>query len=387
MEQEPGDYGIVCNDMTLDILVATIIGIGAGTLTGLVPGIHINLVSSVLLANISLLSGFAGSVEVGAFIMAMAVTHVFLDAVPNVFLGAPDESTALSVLPAHRLMLKGEGYTAVVLHVSGALLGLLASILALPVLAWSFPAAYRIIKPYTGIVLGAIAAWMVLREKGLNAKFWALMVFLFAGVLGLTVFRLPLHEPLLPLLSGLFGASGLILSINSVSNIPHQRAASQSVGWRETFPACSSGLIAGSVIALLPGLGPTQAGSLSSFITPRMTPRGFLVMMGAVSIANMVVSIATMLALGKARNGALVVALEVLGKLTFQTAVILALAALVAGAAATMLCLQAAKRFGRVLPLIPYRAMCASALCLIVALVAWFSGWLGLGVLAASTAV
>jgi len=41
------------------------------------------------------------------FIIAMSVTHTFLDALPAIFLGAPDADQVLNVLPGHRLLLQG----------------------------------------------------------------------------------------------------------------------------------------------------------------------------------------------------------------------------------------------------------------------------------------
>jgi len=49
-------------------------------------------------------------------------------------------------------------------------------------------------------------------EKGIDKKFWALAVFLMAGILGIIDLTMPnLKQPLFPMLSGLFGVSMLVV--------------------------------------------------------------------------------------------------------------------------------------------------------------------------------
>jgi putative membrane protein len=72
-------------------------GLLMGTFTGMTPGIHVNT-----LAELGMASSFPA-------LFAMGLTHTFLDAIPAAFLGVPDDGSALSLLPAHRLTLKGRG--------------------------------------------------------------------------------------------------------------------------------------------------------------------------------------------------------------------------------------------------------------------------------------
>src|SRR3989338_4984778 len=107
--------------MLIEIILFLFLGILAGTFTGLAPGIHINLVSVVL---ISLSASFFVSlnpVYLVVFIVAMAITHTFVDFIPSIFLGAPDEGAELSVLPGHELLKQGRGYEAVMLTNYGSL--------------------------------------------------------------------------------------------------------------------------------------------------------------------------------------------------------------------------------------------------------------------------
>ena len=101
--------------MLLEILLAILIGILIGTITGLIPGVHINLVGAFLIGVSASFLFFVGPVYLAVFIVAMAITHTFVDFIPSIFLGCPDTDTELSVLPGHELLKKGQGYEAIVL--------------------------------------------------------------------------------------------------------------------------------------------------------------------------------------------------------------------------------------------------------------------------------
>ena len=110
--------------MFFDIIAAVLVGCCAGIITGLIPGIHINLVSLLLVSVSGYFLGFTSPIVLGVFIISMSVTHTFLDTLPSIFLGAPDADTALAVLPGHRLLLEGRGYEAVKLTVNDTFLTL-----------------------------------------------------------------------------------------------------------------------------------------------------------------------------------------------------------------------------------------------------------------------
>ncbi len=104
-------------------------GSAIGCALGLVPGMHSN---NVALALSLLLLPFVGALNFGCMLMGVLVAHVFTSFIPSTFLGAPEGEVALSVLPAHRLMLAGKGFEAVNVHAKGAVGGLIASLLMLP---------------------------------------------------------------------------------------------------------------------------------------------------------------------------------------------------------------------------------------------------------------
>ena len=133
--------------MLLMVLYCTCAGAALGTLTGIAPGIHVNTLALIMLVSYPGIAGLMGltcnafgigvshiPLLVCCIIISASVVHSFVDFIPSVFLGAPDEDTTLSVLPGHRLLLSGKGMDAVVCAAKGSLAGAcVAIVLTLPV--------------------------------------------------------------------------------------------------------------------------------------------------------------------------------------------------------------------------------------------------------------
>ena len=194
----------------LQLILAALIGLLAGTITGIIPGIHINLVAILVFAGSSYILNYFSPIALAAFITSMAITHTFLDFLPSIFLGAPDEDTALSVLPGHRLLLKGMGYGAVKLTLIGSFYGLIFALAISPLLIISIPKIYPFVSRYIAFILIAASVLLIVKEK---YKMWAIIIFFLSGILGLATLNFNMiKQPLLPLFSGLFGTSLLTIS-------------------------------------------------------------------------------------------------------------------------------------------------------------------------------
>ena len=180
-----------------EIFIGVIGGIALGTFTGLIPGIHVNLVS-VLLAALPF-NPFLISIA----IVAMAVTHSILDTLPSIFLGAPDPAVVMCVLPGHKLLHQGRGSRAVLLTVLGSISGLLLALLILPLLSFFIPFGTKFIKPFLFWILLAILLFLILKENSFKKKIWAVIVFFLSGFLGMIVFSTNIKNALFPLLSGI----------------------------------------------------------------------------------------------------------------------------------------------------------------------------------------
>ncbi len=366
--------------MFFSVVIAILVGIAFGVVTGLIPGVHVNLIAVLMLSVSSVLLEYTSALYVCTVIIAMAVTHTFLDTIPSVFLGAPEAETVLSILPGHRLLLEGRGVEAVLLTVVGSLGGLVLASLFVPFILQVVETVYSFVRPAIGWILVAVCAFMILRDQ---KKLWALFLFVLSGVLGIVVLDLPLEEPLFPFLSGLFGVSMRLMSLSSKVSIPPQMSG--EIGVENTGKAVGVAVLIGWFASFLPGLGPAQAAVLGSEIVS-LTERGFLILVGGLSTVNMVLSLVTFFVLEKARNGA-VVAVSALMSFSAQDFSIFICVALIAGGVATLLAISLSKVFSSLLTKVDYQKVCLSVISLIFVLVTVLTGWLGIMVLVVSTAV
>lgn len=380
--------------MLLQILIALFLGIITGTFTGLIPGIHINLVGIFLISlSVTLLSSIP-PVYFVVFVVAMAITHTFIDFIPSVFLGCPDTDTELSVLPGHELLKKGEGYQAVLLTCYGSVLAIFTLILI------AFPSILIISKLYNSIkdlipfLLIIISIILISLER---KKFTALGVFLLTGFLGWSVLNLEINQPLLPLLTGLFGGSMLVMSIKNKIKIPQQKLTNPStINPRPIAGAFLGSLIASPLCSFLPGIGSGQAAVIGNTIS-RSDKKGFLVLIGATNTLVMGFSFISLYLISKTRTGAAVAIKEIIGIPSLQILILILAVVLISGTISFFLTKNLAKLFSQKITKINYTKLCIATLIilfLVVFLASGFltgkensitSGFFGLGILAVST--
>ena len=195
--------------MFIEIILSLLIGICFGIITGIIPGIHINLISAILLGISSSLI-YTSPLNLSVFIISMSVTHTFIDAIPSIFLGAPDSSQALGVLPGHRYLLKGKGLRAVKLTAIGSYGAIIVSIILFPIFILFVKYLYPYLEIYVKYFIVIVIIFMILKDK---KKLWSIIIFIISGVLGIIVLSSnTIQNPLFPMLSGMFGISTLIYS-------------------------------------------------------------------------------------------------------------------------------------------------------------------------------
>ncbi len=370
--------------MLFEFIIALLLGILIGTISGLTPGVHINLVSVILVSMSPALLLYTSPIVLAVFIISMSITHTFLDAVPSIYLGAPDDAQAMGALPGHRLLLKGKGYAAVYLTVFGSLGGLILAILFIPILFKAFLVLYPIIREYIGYFLLLIVIVMIFKDK---FTFWALFLFLLSGSLGLIVFSMPnLKEPLFPMLSGIFGVSTLLLSLLEKVKIPKQEIKKPKIQKELALKAVSSSTFAGTLISFLPGLGPAQGAVVAQGITRNLGDEGFLILVGGINTVGMMISLVTLYVLEKARNGS-VIAISKLMEINLAQFFVLVFASLIVGVLCFYLSLFIAKRFSSLITKVNYQAIIVIIILFVSSLTLFLSGWIGLFILIISTSI
>jgi putative membrane protein len=362
-------------------------GIGAGIITGLAPGIHINIVVTLVLASTATLLTYTSPFILCIFIVALSITHQFLEFIPSIFLGAPDASTVLSVLPGHRYLLRGYGLMALKLSTLGCFFGLImGSILMYPLIK-ILPTIYHFIQASMLLFLLLIVTGMVLHN---NQKLWAILIFLLSGTAGMITFSIPnIKEPLFPLLTGLFGAATLLVSLQDKNQMPEQQEyegihLERAVFWK----ALLSGQIAACFIALFPGVSPTIATLCGmQFTRKKMGDHGYMLLQGCVNAAGFLLSIAALYSINKARNGSVVGIQQLIEVIQPKELLLFVLVALITAALVVPVTIGIGRIFCRMVNKINYKKLSIGILCFITVLVVIISGWIGLLVFITATAI
>ena len=375
--------------MIFEILIAILLGCFMGVITGITPGLHINLVALILLGISPVLLGYTNVIAVASFIISMSITHTFTDFISSTYLGAPSDDTALAVLPAHDLLLKGMGHEAVKLTLIGSLLCLIITAMLSPLLIIVVPLIFSSLKNYIGWILLAVVVFMIFKEEDANKKFWAFVVVALSGILGLIVFSLPnLKDPLLPMLSGLFGVSVLLLSLTQKTILPIQRTTEMiKIKSGEIVKTVSTSVFSGSMVSIFPGLGPAQASVVGSQFVGKISEYGYLILIGGINTVSMVVSLITLFAISKARNGSILVVQQLIGKINMEMLVVFIAVALISGGIATLLTLYTSKIFASAINRINYSRLSVCIIIFVASMVFYFSGILGILILTVSTSI
>ena len=239
------------------VILFCVLGVLTGIATGLLPGLHVNNIALILLSlSGAIVAAFSFLFEYGiseefililicVYIISTSISHTFHDVIPSTFLGAPDEDMALSVLPAHSLLLEGKGYEAVALSAMGSYGAILFCFLLLFPIRFIIGAPllfYETLREIMLFVLVAISILMIATEKAKIDDFgkrgimpaiigmlFATFVFFLSGIFGIVIFEVPVDSPiglsspvLFPALAGLFGTPTLLTSLMTKPKIPKQ---------------------------------------------------------------------------------------------------------------------------------------------------------------------
>jgi len=286
-----------------------------GTISGLIPGVHVNTLAGTLLGAQVLLLDVLGPLALAGTLFAALITHTFVESIPSTFLGIPDADTSLSVLPAHALCLEGNGEEAVRTAALGSACAIIIAV-PLSVLCFLFlPALQPFFDWGIGILIIAVIGYMIVMSESPG---WALAIFSVSGLLGAFTLHfafLSWHTiggetaVLMPLLTGLFGISVLLVAAQGA--LPAQHFLGLRVDTKTLAKSSVLGTLAGIAVGWLPGLSTATAnGALASVIGYEKDRRAYLIATSAANTANAFIGLAALFALSRMRNGVMVALAE-----------------------------------------------------------------------------
>lgn len=359
-------------------------GILAGTFTGLFPSLHVNLVAAITLSAIPLIP--LDPITIVIFIISLAITHTFLDFIPSIFLGAPDEDNFLAILPGHKLLQLGLGQEAVVLTLYGSLIALPIILIFTPIFIKFLPSFLNIIQTFIPYLLIFISFFLIFREKEFLIS---LIVFSLSGFLGILTFNLPIKEPLLPLLTGLFGLSALGISIKNKTTIPSQKIQPLRkiiLSKKDTLRATIAAILAAPLSSFLPGIGSGHAAVIGSELI-KQKQKGFLFLVGAINTIVMGLSFITIYSIGKTRTGAAAAINEILPTITTSNLFTILATIIFSGFIAFSLGLWLAKLFANNINKINYQKLTFLIIIVIIVVNILLTNLLGLLVMITGAAL
>jgi len=284
-------------------LAAVAIGILLGIFSGLMPGMHSNTIASVL-------STLPVSPEFFAFaIVAVLGAHIVFQFFPSVFLSIPDDTVVASVLPGHRMALAGRGREAITVCVFSVVIAAAISAVCTPLSLAAIPEIYALIKPHVWAMLAFASIYLLASERKAGKIAIAAFVFLLSGALGIATMQGGVADPLFPAFSGLFAASGIMLSFTSTRRIPEQCNEKTELDF---LPCVFAGVLLGFFSDLLPGIAaPAQIAIFASAFLATEDARKFLALVSSIAASHAVFAFASLVSIGKAREGALAVMNEI----------------------------------------------------------------------------
>ena len=363
--------------MFYEIMFAILFGIFAGIFTGLLPGIHVNLITVIAISLTPKLP--FEPILIITSLLAMGVTHTFVDSIPSILLGAPDESNIIMALPGHTLFLRGDALQAIYLTVKGGLVSLVLSMLSVPIILLFITLFSEIIADWTGWMILVLVIFLLLETK----KIMSLFMFLFSGILGIIVFDMWwVSQPLLPLLSGLFGVSLLLVSLSAKQQKVKQHKIITDVG---CVKSSLIAVIGGFLASFLPGLGSSQMAVLMMRFLEDKTEQTLLLFSGGINTVSMALSLCTYFLLSKARNGLVVGISDIFSEWTISFFLYALCVVFTAGCICASIVIPLSKLCMNIMEHIPYQFIVYCVISLIVSLVYYFDSVSGIAILLVST--
>jgi len=370
----------------IELIIFSILGVLIGIITGLVPGLHVNTILPIIISLV-----FIDPYSLAVFVVSIAITQVFVGFIPSIFIGAPEEDTALSVLPGHRLLFEGRGYEAIKLTVIGGICSLFVTILSIYFLANYFQILYQVSRPYIQYLIGSIVLFMLFSEKKFRKILLATSIVLISGLLGILTLSssiVPQTKVLFPVLTGLFGLSTLIVSMSQKSKIPDQSEEDElKISKLDILKSVILGSFAGISVGFLPAIGVSQAATIVQQVGGMGEARSFLVTLSSINVANEIFSLISLFLVGNPRSGASVAIEKILQELTAYDVLLLIGTICLASGIAAIATLFLGSKIPKILVKLNYKYLSLVVIFFITSMVAIVTGLMGLLVLFASVSI
>lgn len=359
-----------------ELVIACLLGVGIGTITGMTPGIHVNTAGAILFAVSTILLSFVSPEFLCVLMVSMSIAHALLEFVPSMLLGVPEEGTALTVLPGHKMVLEGRSKEAIRIVSIGGFGAIIVTILLLPIFAIVLPPTYEFLKPVTWILLLIASIYLIYKVTStLKGFLWSLLLFILSGILGWIIFQAPLSSgiSLMCVFSGLFGISTILFSLNDNSTIPHQNKFYELDLDNAKIKSIITGGTTGAILGFLPGFGPAQGSVIAQSASGQSNnddenTTNFLLAISGLNTSDCLFSLIAIYLIGNPRSGIAVYMSYLISEFNLSHLIVFIFASLIAVSLSLALCLKLGDSFSKLMSGIDYRKLSIAVIVLQVIL-------------------
>lgn len=332
-----------------------------------------------MFASSSFLLTFLSPEFLCVFLIAMSIAHALIEFVPSMLLGVPDEGTALSILPGHRMVLEGRSMEAIRIVSLGGFGAIIVTVILLPLFTFLLPAFHSISKPFTWLILLSVSLYMIWRlSNGKKAFLWSIVLFILSGILGWTAFQTPLSSGLLLMciFSGLFGISTIMFSLNDNSSIPYQNKFYDLNLNKNMLKGIFAGGVAGAILGFLPGFGPAQGGIIAQGVSGgsgENETENFLTAISGLNTSDTLFSIISIYLIGNPRSAIAVYMNYLIETFSISHLLIFTFASLTAVSISLIICLKVGDSFSKLMQGINYKKLSIFVIILMIVILFVFA--------------
>ena len=369
--------------MVETLILFVLAGCVLGTITGLVPGIHVNTVAVIALELFR-----TGRFELVALIVSMSVVHSFVDFIPSIMLAVPGEDNLLSVLPGHKFFLMGAGHYAVTLTVWGGVVGGVMAVLVSPIFLKFLQENIAFIGKAIPFVLTTVLALMIFDEKGIEKRVFAVGIIIASSLLGIIALspECAIKNPLMALILGFFGMAPLLHSLKDRPVAKKQTTGGEEFGGKMIFEGAALSVIAASFVSMFPGIGANQAALAVRTIVGKIKSSDYLVILGGINTSNMLFSLVALYAVGKTRTGT-AAAIKQLIELQPEHMLVLAAVCIIAIAFGAIATITISKQAVKIIGKFDYSKLNLGVLVMLIVIVLFLSNSIGVVAFSLATVI
>jgi len=394
-------------------ILFVLLGTAIGSAMSMLPGLHVyNVIGFFLLFYFTMGGLGMDPMLMVLMLIGMLVSYAFVFTIPSIYFSAPDDSTMFVLMPSQRYLKERKGHEAVVLIATGALVGVMAITIFVPIFMNVLGVVWDVALANMHWIIGAVIAYMLLSEfpkdfgrhknplHGLKEAWKTILAgyltFFLAGLLGVITFSKTMipaghaFQSLMAPLIGLFATSSIILNLISKYEIPEQNMP-KSVDVRPSEIAHGSvaGAVGGLFAAFIPAVTAGVGGYMASHGFAQKGDKSFLVSMGASRVVYYVGAIALFfLPTLHLRRGALAMGINLFfTPETVQQFYLVDAGIALAGIISFFIVIYASKFLAKTIPKVNPKTLNIVVLVILIILVYIMTSWQGLMIMSIATAI